>query len=149
KASAAEARRLRDQLMEAYLKHRQQDAFDILGVSPDAAVATLQERFLAFAEETAPWRFTGGELEALQEKARELFLAGAAAFGLLSDAEQRNILRARRTTLLQRKAGAPAPSFAIKTDLLDPQVQFRKGKGYMEQGNWRAAIQEIEFASDC
>lgn len=142
--------RIRDALMEAYLRHRQQDAFDILGVAPEADVATLQQRFLAFAEETAPWRFTGRDLEPLQEKARELFLAGAAAFGLLSDAEQRNILRARRTTLLQRKASAaPPPSFAIKTDLLDPTVQFQKGKAYMEQGKYRAAIQEIEFASDC
>ncbi len=147
--AAAELGAVRDRLMEAYLKHRQQDAFDILGVDPDAALPALQDRFLAFAEETAPWRFVGRELEALQEKARELFLAGAAAFGSLSDAEQRNILRARRTTLLKGKAGAPPSSFAIKTDLLDPQVQFQKGKAYMEQGKLRAAIQEIEFASDC
>ena len=148
--SAAELSQLRDRLMEAYLKHRQQDAFDILGVDPEAALPAIQDRFLAFAEGTAPWRFVGRELDALQEKARELFLAGAAALGALSDPEQRNILRSRRMTLLKSKAGAPPPSsFAIKTDLLDPQVQFQKGKTYMEQGKLRAAIQEIEFASDC
>ncbi|MEO8503816.1 MAG: tetratricopeptide repeat protein [Acidobacteriota bacterium] len=145
-----EVARLRNQVMETYLKHREQDVFDLLAVEPDAAFPVVQDRFLEFAERYAPWRFADSQLESVREKARELFLTGAAGFGLLSDPEQRNILRERRRTLQQRKAGGPNPSsIAIKTDLLDPRVQFQKGKSYMEQGKYKAALQEIEFAVDC
>ncbi|MGE5234277.1 MAG: tetratricopeptide repeat protein [Acidobacteriota bacterium] len=134
--------------MAAYLNHRRLDPFDLLGVAPEAAVAEIEERFLTFAERYSPWSFTGPELEPIADRARELFVAGAAAFGQLMDAEQRNVLRARRTTLLQKSASA-APSFAIKTDLLDPEVQYRKGKALLEAGKWKLALQEIEFAADC
>jgi len=146
--SGEEAERRREQLMAAYLNHRRLDPFDLLGVAPEAGQAEIEERFLAYAERYSPWSFTGPELEPIADRARELFVAGAAAFGQLMDAEQRNVLRARRTTLLQKSASS-APSFAIKTDLLDPEVQYRKGKALLEAGKWKLALQEIEFAADC
>lgn len=43
----------------------------------------------------------------------------------------------------------PSPDFTVRTDLLDPEVQYRKGRALMDAGQWRDAIQQLEFASDC
>ena len=37
----------------------------------------------------------------------------------------------------------------IKTDLLDSEAQFKKGKAAMEAGKYRDAVMLLEFASDC
>ena len=43
----------------------------------------------------------------------------------------------------------PPPDFTIKTDLLDPEVQFKKGVALLESGQCREAITQLQFASDC
>lgn len=139
--------RLRDEVMQAYLSYRKQDPFDLLAVPEDAKPAQIDERFLAFAERWSPARFTG--LPELVEKARDLLLAGARAYGQLAERESRDTLLFRRRTLREEKAKRPAPDFGIKTDLLDPAVQYRKGVAALEAGRPKEALQLFEFAADC
>jgi tetratricopeptide repeat protein len=146
--SVAEVERLRNEVMQAYLSYRKQDAFDLLGLPEDATPPLIDERYLVFAARYAPGQFTAPAFGQLGEKARDLFLAGARAYSQLADREQRETLLFRRKTLREERARRPA-DFAIKTDLLDPEVQYRKGKASMEAGKLREAIQQLEFASDC
>jgi hypothetical protein len=139
--------RLGNEVMQAYLSYRKQDPFDLLGVADEAPLPAIEERFLAFAARFAPWKFTG-PLATLEEKARDLFLAGVKAYGQLADREQRETLLFRRKTLREERARKPA-TFAIKTDLLDPEVQYRKGRAAMDAGRFRDAVLLLEFASDC
>jgi hypothetical protein len=138
--------RRRNEIMAAYLSYRRQDAFDLLGVAEDANAAAFEAAFLAFARRFAPWSLDSAELA---EKARDLFLSGARAYAELSDVEQRNTLLYRRRTLREERARKPAASFAIKTDLLDSESQYKKGKALMEGGKEREALVLLEFAADC
>ncbi|MFL6194858.1 MAG: DUF4388 domain-containing protein [Thermoanaerobaculia bacterium] len=138
--------RRRDEIMQAYLSYRRQDAFDLLGVPEEGTAALFEEKFLDFSRRFAPWSLEQPELA---ERARDLFLAGARAFAELADAEQRNTLLFRRRTLREERARKPAASFAIKTDLLDAEAQYKKGKALMEAGKDREALMLLEFAADC
>ncbi len=145
-----EAEQRRNELMEAYLKHRKQDSFDLLGLEDDADAITIEKKYLEFCQKFAPWRFEAVQLLDLVEKAEDLFLAAGRAFGELSDGERRSALLARRHTLRQQKKHRPDPNrFAIKSDLLDSEHQFKKGKALMEKGNYRDALQNLQFAHDC
>jgi tetratricopeptide (TPR) repeat protein len=84
----------------------------------------------------------------MAERARDLFLAGARAYGELADREQRNTLLYRRKTLREERAKKPA-SFAIKTDLLDSEAQYKRGKALLEAGKPKDALMLLEFAADC
>jgi Domain of unknown function (DUF4388) len=134
-----------NRVTEAYLRYRTQDAFDLLGLGEAASTATMQERYLEFAEKFAPWQFSAS----VAESARALFLAGAQAFGEITDPERRDALLFRRKTLREQAAKRPQASHGIKTDLLDPDVQFKKGQALLAAGQHRAAILQFEFASDC
>ncbi len=147
--STAEVDAIHNELMQAYLAHRRQDAFDLLGVPEEAAAPEIDRRFLGFAARYAAERFAAAELAPHAEKARELFLAGARSYGQLADREQRETLLFRRRTLREERSRRPAGSIAIKTDLLDPEAQYRKGRAALEAGRLREAIQLFEFASDC
>jgi hypothetical protein len=142
----AATERRRNEVMQAYLAYRRQDAFDLLGAPEDGAPALFEERFLDFARRFAPWTVDPPELA---EKARDLFLAGARAYAELSDREQRDTLLFRRRTLREERAKKPAASFAIKTDLLDAEAQYKKGKALMDAGKVREALMLLEFAADC
>ena len=147
--SAAELAAIENELMQAYLAHRRQDAFDLLGVAEDAPPPEIDRRFLELAVRYALARFETAQLAPLAEKARELFLAGARAYGQLADREQRETLVYRRRTLREERAHRPTGPIAIKTDLLDPEAQYRKGTAALAAGKLREAIQLFEFASDC
>jgi hypothetical protein len=152
-ASPADAERRRNEIMQAYLSYRRQDAFDLLGAPEDGAPALFEQKFIELARRFAPWTLdlAGPEgMEAgMQERARDLFLAAARAFAELMDAEQRNTLLFRRKTLREERARKPAASFAIKTDLLDAESQYKKGKALMDAGKHREALMLLEFAADC
>jgi tetratricopeptide (TPR) repeat protein len=147
--SSAEVDAIHNELMQVYLAHRRQDAFDLLGVAEEAALPEIERRFLDFAARHAPERFAVPALAPLAEKARELFLAGARSYGQLADREQRETLLFRRKTLREERSRRPTGPIAIKTDLLDPEAQYRKGMAALEAGKLREAIQLFEFASDC
>lgn len=148
--SQAELDRRRNEIMQAYLSYRRQDSFDLLGLPEEAPVSAIEEKFLDFAQKFAPWSLGHSDLQNMAERARDLFLAGARAFGELSDTEQRNTLIFRRKTLREERARRPAAeSFAIKTDLLDSELQFKKGLALMQAGKPREAEMLLEFAADC
>ncbi|HEX2222845.1 MAG TPA: DUF4388 domain-containing protein [Thermoanaerobaculia bacterium] len=148
--SQAELDRRRNEIMQAYLSYRRQDSFDLLGLPEEAPVSAVEEKFLDFSQRFAPWSLGHPDLQNMAERARDLFLAGARAFGELSDTEQRNTLIFRRKTLREERARRPAAeSFAIKTDLLDSELQFKKGLALMQAGKPREAEMLLEFAADC
>jgi tetratricopeptide (TPR) repeat protein len=144
--SPGELERRRNEIVQAYLSYRRQDAFDLLGAPEDGSPVQFEESFLAFARRFAPWAFDAPDLA---EKARDLFLTGARAYAELSDREQRETLLFRRKTLREERARKPTASFAIKTDLLDAEAQYRKGKALMDTGKVREALILLEFAADC
>lgn len=140
---------VRDELMTAYLRHRKQDAFDLLDVAEDASLREVESAYLAFSQRFAPWRFTEGKLAGLYEKAEDLFLAGGRAFGELYDRERRDELLIRRRNLRARaQRPAAADRFAIQSELLDSELQFRKGKALMEAGRYDEAMEQLAFAHD-
>ena len=142
--------RRRNEIMQAYLTFRRQDAFDLLGLPETATPGAIEEKFLAFSRRFAPWDLgEGTELRALEDRARDLFLAGARAFSELADSEQRNTILFRRRTLREEQAKKPAAFGGIKTDLLDSEAQFKKGRALMEQGKHKDAVVLLEFAADC
>ena len=140
----------RNEIMQAYLSYRRLDAFDLLGADEDASPAEVESKYLELARRFAPWTLQDPELAGMEEKARDLFLAGARAYAELLDLEQRNtVLFRRKARREERDRRAPADVLAIKTDLLDPEVQYRKGRAFMDAGKFQEAALLIEFASDC
>ena len=146
----ADQEKLRNQLMEIYLRHRKQDSFELLGVPEGATGSEIEQRFLEYSRRCTPWQFAVPGLEALVEKAEEVFLAGARAFGELTDTERRNALAMRRKRLREEKAGKPQTDrFAIKSELLDSEFQFKKGQALMAAGRFKEARNQLQFAYDC
>ena len=148
-AISQEAERRRNDVMQAYLVYRRQDAFDLLGVPEEATLQIVHQRFLEFARRFAPWSFQTPELSGVEEKAQDLFLAGAQAYGELTDVEKRNTLLFRRKTLREERSRKAPSMHQIKTDLLDSEAQFKKGKAALEAGKPKEALMLLEFASDC
>jgi hypothetical protein len=142
--------RRRNEIMQAYLSYRRLDSFDLLGADEDASPAAVESKYLDFARRFAPWTLGGPDFSGMEEKARDLFLAGARAYSELLDLEQRNtVLFRRKARRDERSRRAPADLLAIKTDLLDPEVQYRKGRAQMDAGKFQEAAVLLEFASDC
>ncbi len=140
----------RNEVMEAFLQHRKQDAFDLLGLTDQATIAQIERKYVEYSRRFAPWNFEVPGLWNLVEKAESLFLAGGRAFGELADAERRNTLIVRRRTLREEAARQPSRDrFAIKSQLLDPEVQFAKGTALMQAGKHHEALQQLQFAHDC
>ena len=79
-----------------------------------------------------------------------MFVAAAKAYAELAFAESRMTLLHRRKTLREEKRrGASANAYVIKTDLLDSDVQYRKGKALLDAGRYKDALTLLEFAADC
>ena len=146
----ADIERMSNRLMEAYLKHRAQDSFELLGLEESASALDVQDAFLEFSQAYAPWQFEVPGLKSLVEKAQDLFLAGGRAFGELCDVERRNELISRRRTLAKQDQKKDAASrFAIQNELLDSELQYKKGKAFMAKQRWSDAVELLEFAYDC
>lgn len=144
-----EFERMRNEVSRAFLEHRKQDAFDLLGLPTSATPAAIKEKYVEFARKYAPWRFEDPQLLPLMEKAQDLFLAGAKAFALLSDSEQRNSLIYKKQNPVTAPTGNPSAYFAIKTELLDSEKQYKLGLARMAAGQYADAIKFLEFAADC
>ncbi len=144
----------RQDVTMTHAEYRRKDPFELLNVSLDASPLVVQQKFMEFAERFAPWDFSRHELAGVFDKASDLFFAGAKAFAQLSDVASREALIARRTAPPRREEAAaqvkaPAPTFAIKTDLLDPETQYHNARHEMEAGRYREAINLLEFVCDC
>jgi hypothetical protein len=148
-AAALPPERRRNEIMQAYLSYRRLDAFDLLGTDEDASPAAVEEKYLVFARRFAPWMLGGREMTGMEEKARDLFLAGARAYSELLDLEQRNTLLFRRRAQREERSRRPPVDMAIKTDLLDPEVQYRKARALLDAGKLQEASLLLEFAADC
>jgi tetratricopeptide (TPR) repeat protein len=134
-----------NELLELALNHRRKDPFELLGVDPEQVLTTAHTCYLRFAEKFAPWRFEG-ELEG---HARDVFLAAARAYAQLCDPDRRAKLLASRAEA--REVAEPAPArdaFRVKSTLLDPAQQFRKGQELVAANRHRQAITQFEFAVD-
>ncbi|HEX7184456.1 MAG TPA: DUF4388 domain-containing protein [Thermoanaerobaculia bacterium] len=146
--SLADVERRRNEIMQSYLVYRRQDAFDLLGLPETATSGAVEEKFLDYARRFAPWSLDHPELRGMEDRARDLFLAGARAYSELADTEQRNTLLFRRKTLREEREKKPAFG-GIKTDLLDSEAQFKKGYALLEAGKHKDALMLLEFAADC
>jgi Flp pilus assembly protein TadD len=141
---------MRNQVMEAYLRYRKLDAFDLLGVAEEATREQIEQAFVGYSEKFLPSRFQSPELRGMEEKARDLFIAGGLAFAELTNPESRNSLVARRNSRFRQLGSEEARSaFAIKSDLLDSETQFQKGMALVKQGRYGDALELLQFAHDC
>lgn len=140
---------LKNALLGAYLNHRLQDPFDLLGIPEKADPPAARRAFLDLAERFAPVRFRSPDMK---EKAEALLAARARAFGELSLPEQAALWRKRRAAAAEKARGAARPSteeqFRIKTDLLDASTQFAEATRRLEAGNFRGAMEYFQFATD-
>jgi tetratricopeptide (TPR) repeat protein len=107
----------------------------------------VEEAWLRFARDTAPWTLEGSGSPDLVEKARALFLAGSDAYAELRDGERRNVLLQRRRAERTRRGQEPRGD-RIQTDLLDPEAQFRKGMELQAAGQDRKALELLQYAAD-
>ncbi|MEM9556490.1 MAG: DUF4388 domain-containing protein [Acidobacteriota bacterium] len=136
----------RDRVMEAYLRFRKQDAFDLFGLAEDADLGDIRDAYLDWSRRFAPWSLDAS----LRDKGEDLFVAAGQAFGELCDAERRNQLLHRRKTLREERERRPDPNrFAIKSDLLDPETSFKKGKALAQKNQYHEAVKQLQFAYDC
>jgi tetratricopeptide (TPR) repeat protein len=136
--------------MELYLRFRKLDAFDLLGIQENATREQVEKAFIDYCGKFHPSRFASPDLQAMEEKARDLFLAGGRAFGELSNPETRNSLIGRRQSKFRQLSSEEARNaFAIKSNLLDSETQFAKGMALVKQGKYADALELLQFAHDC
>jgi curved DNA-binding protein CbpA len=148
--SAEFQEKLRNEIMQTYLAFRRQDPFELLKLEETASNSEIDEKYLGFSRRFSPWPLEGTPLENVMDKAREIYLAGARAYADLCDDRSREMLQEQRARKREEhRQGAAAGRFAIKTDLLDPAVQYKKGKVLMDAGKHSEAIGLLAFAVDC
>jgi hypothetical protein len=139
----------RDRLAAESLSFRTKDAFELLGVDVDCQGQALQKAYLARSAALSPLRF---QLPDHRARAEALQLAYAKAFGALSEPESWQQHRARRAAREAQQAGAraraTAAQFQIRTELLDAQVQFEKGRRRFAAGALPSAIEHLQYAVD-
>jgi hypothetical protein len=140
----------RNALMSAFMSHRSQDPFALLGVPEDVQPLALRKAFLGMADKFNPLRFNTPDLK---EKAEVLLAAYARAFGVLLEPEVAALWRKRRAAAREKERGATGrPSteeqFRIKTELLDGRTQFDQGKKRLEARNFAGAFEYFEYACD-
>jgi hypothetical protein len=141
---------VRNALLSAFLSHRGQDPFDLLGVPENVQPVALRKAFLSLADKFSPQRFQTADLK---EKAEGLLVAYARAYGALSEAEQAALWRKRRQAAREKKSnntGRPstAEQFRIRTDLLDATTQFDEAMKRLKATNHAGAFEYFEYACD-
>jgi tetratricopeptide (TPR) repeat protein len=142
-----ELERVRNRVLQGYLSYRRRDAFELLGVSESATSTDVETAWLRYAQLHAPWPLLGIVPGDLVEKARALFIAGTEAYVELLDGERRGILVQRRRQAMAQRQNQPRGT-EIKTDLLDPEVQFKKGMELRAAGQDRKALELLQYAAD-
>lgn len=136
-------------LMTAFLAHRTQDPFTLLGVQENAQPQVIRKAFLQLADRFSPVRFQSNEL---REKAEALVAAAARAYGVLGEPELAEIWKKRRAAAREKEKGHNRPTaaeqFRIRTDLLDAKSQFDDAKQRLSEGNFRGAFEYFEYTCD-
>jgi tetratricopeptide (TPR) repeat protein len=141
--------KIREDIHKEYLSFKSRDPFQLLGVSDSAGISQIKEAFLYFSSRFNPDKFESKELADLKEKASQIFLAGAKAFGALADEEMRAKLAKQKIEERQKSFAAPQSSKEnVYKELLDAKSQFKIAKGLREQGKHKEALNYFEFACD-
>lgn len=135
---------LAEELMAAYLGYRRKDAFDLLGVAETDGPTEFIKAYLSLAEKFRPANFEGDEANG--EKAQEVFLAAARAYGELADPDRREALIKRRALLREQEAAAAQAGLAA---LIDPEELCKTGRTLAQAGKLREALSSFEMAADC
>lgn len=149
--TAEEVLLLQSKVLEAFLCFRRRDSFDILGVPEEAGLEEIEAAYLETARTFAPW---GPLYEALgedQDKAQALFLATADAYAELKSTERRGTALYRRKVAREKREREQAQrtDMTIRTNLLDPEVQYQKAQELIAEGNLKKAVETLEFTADC
>lgn len=139
----------RNYVLEAYLSYKRKDAFELLGLEDGASNADMEAAFIELARRVKAFHLEDAGERELAEKAYLLLVAAAEALGELKDVERRNALIQRRRLRREEREKRPYGESHIKTDLLDSNLQFRKGHQALEAGQYDKALQLLQFASDC
>ncbi len=141
--------KIKEEVHKEYLSFKSKDPFLLLGVADNAGISQIKEAFLYFASRFNPDKFEAKELSDLREKASQIFLAGARAYGVLADEELKAKLVKQRVEERQKSFAAPAtPKENAYKELLDAKTQFRTAKALREQGKHKEALNYFEFALD-
>ena len=140
---------VKNALLSAFMSHRSQDPFDLLGVPEDVQPVALRKAFLALSDKFSPLRFQTADLK---EKAEALLVGYARAYGALSETEQAALWRKRRAAAREKKVGTGRPStaeqFRIRTDLLDASTQYDEARKRLKAENYAGAFEYFEYACD-
>lgn len=155
--TAAQSDEARDQalllrqtkIVESYLSFRRKDSFDFLGLDETCTPYEIERSYLQAAETYAPWSLQAMGVTDFAEQGELLFLRAAQAYSEIRNSETRGALIHRRKVLRTEEANRKKAKFAIKTDLLDSEEQFKKGLVFAEQGDLVGALKLLEFAVDC
>jgi len=140
---------IKNEITQFYLNYRKMDAFRLLNVPLDATSLKIRAAYLHFAHRYAPWRFKETEL---YDKVQDLFLNGAKAYAKLMDPQEKKSLTHKRLhppKAPQESKKKPGAGFAIKTDFLDAKKHFLQGIKCRETGDYKRAIELLEFAANC
>jgi tetratricopeptide (TPR) repeat protein len=140
----------RDELMRTYISFKRKDAYELLGIEETASIGTVVRAYMKFAEAFLPSRFGDPEgSDSMREKAQEIFLAGARAYGELADPDRRAALLARRA---KRRESPLSPGAAEgplgKGAMIDPEALYRNGRELSDAGDHREALSYFEMAAD-
>ncbi len=138
-----------NEVLKAYLRYREQDAFDLLGLDENASPVEIEQKYLELSRKFAPWRFAKPELAHLLDKVQDLFLASGRAYGELSDPARRSLLIVRRQRLREGKSKEAKARATLRKEFLDSELQFKKGRALMRRGMYGEALRQLEFAYDC
>ncbi|HEX7706264.1 MAG TPA: hypothetical protein VF701_07395, partial [Thermoanaerobaculia bacterium] len=146
-----------EQVMATYLTFRRKDAFDLLGVPLTAGGGEITKAFLAMSDRFHPSKYDELASDGLRDKAQEIFLAAARAYGELSDATRREALIAERDRKRNEAAAAavaPVEPLALKTPtgkrtIIDPEELWREGRELAAAGKLRQALSNFELAAEC
>jgi tetratricopeptide (TPR) repeat protein len=138
-----------NEVLKAYLRYREQDAFDLLGLDENASPTDIAQKCLELSRKFAPWRFMKAELAHLLDKVQDLFLAVGGAYGELTDPARRSLLIVRRQRFREKKSKEAKARATLRKEFLDSELQFKKGRTLMRRGMYAEALRQLEFAHDC
>jgi tetratricopeptide (TPR) repeat protein len=138
---------------EAFLKSKNQDYFELLGVERAVLYAHLKRAYLARVAAVSPMTFADRDLGDRAEYVEELFVAYARAFAILADPDlratyvERQRLAAERRQ--QRAQAKPVNPFELKTDIFDAKTHIENGLRLLNANKAAQALSHFEFAIDC
>ena len=138
-----------DELMTAYLSFRRKDALELLDLPENVGIVQINRAWMDFARRFLPWQFPD-EGDGLREKAQEIFLYGARAYGELADPDRRAAVIARRRAAEEEKSRSAREQAPVEREkLVDPEDLYRKGRELAAKGRTREALSYFEMAADC